>query len=30
MPAFRHALQPSQIDIIVDYLKRVDKYEPVY
>jgi mono/diheme cytochrome c family protein len=30
MPAFRHALQPLQIDMIVDYLKRVDKYEPVY
>lgn len=30
MPAFRHALQPSQIDMIVEYLKRVEKYEPVY
>lgn len=26
MPAFRYALQPSQIDLIIDYLKRVEKY----
>ena len=30
MPAFKYGLQPTQIDMIVDYLGTVRAYEPAY
>lgn len=30
MPAFRYGLEESQIDMIIEYLKTVENYEPAY